>query len=89
MSTTIQISKEVKQRLFRFINQIEKKLSKRISYNEAIKYLLDAQEKKMDKKDLIKHLEKFRGILNLGEGKKYLKELREIERERDRRFNSY
>ena len=89
MTTTIQISDEVQRKLFQIINKIEKELGRRISYNEAIQYLLNNQKSKIDKKEFIKNLEQFRGTLNPGEGKKYLKEMRALENERDKRFDRH
>ena len=87
MTTTIQITEEIQQRLFQIINKIEKELGRRVSYNEAIKYLLDLQELKINRKEFIKDIEKFFGILKPGEGKKYLKEMRDLENDRDKRIN--
>ena len=86
-TTTIQITEEVQQRLFQVINKIESELGRRVSYNEAIQYLLDKQDAKINKEQLSKNLEPFFGILKPGEGKKYLNELRRLEYERDKRFN--
>ena len=44
---------------------------------------------KLDKKEFIRNLEKFRGTLKPGEGKTYLKEMRELENERDKQLNRY
>lgn len=87
ITTTIQISEEVQQKLFQLINKIEKKLGRRVSYNEAIQFLLDSQEPKLEKLQFIKNLEQYRGTLKPGEGKKHLKELRQLEHERDKRIN--
>ncbi len=87
MSITIQISTEVQQRLLQIISKIEKELGRRASFNEAIQYLLDLQEPKVDKAQFLKNIEPFFGILKPGERKKYLKELRQLEYERDKRFH--
>ncbi|HUX99993.1 MAG TPA: hypothetical protein VMV49_10605 [Candidatus Deferrimicrobium sp.] len=89
ITTTIQISDEVQRKLFQLINKMEKELGRRISYNEAIQYLLDKQKSKVDKKHFIKNLEKFRGTLKPGEGKEYLKEMRALENERDKRIDRH
>lgn len=89
ITTTIQISADVQQKLFQLINKIEKELGRRITYNEAIQYLLDGQKAKLDKKEFIRNLEKFRGTLKPGEGKTFLKEMRELENERDKQLNRY
>ncbi len=86
-TTTIQTSEEVQHQLFQLIHKIEKELGYRVSYSDAIQFLLDSQEPKLDKRQFIKNLEQYRGTLKPGEGKKYLKELRQLEPERDKRIN--
>ncbi|GAG86868.1 unnamed protein product, partial [marine sediment metagenome] len=46
MVTTIQISEEIRKKLFQVINQLEKVRKRRVTYNEAIKFLL--KEKRDD-----------------------------------------
>ncbi|MHA1232694.1 MAG: hypothetical protein ACTSRH_12080 [Promethearchaeota archaeon] len=86
MPTTIQISEETKKRLFFIINKLERKCGKRITYDEAIKYLLEENEEKFDKDEFIENMKKFKGVLKPEEGKKLLKELREKEIEREQEF---
>jgi len=87
MTTTIQISEEVRKKLFQLMNRMEKELGRRVSYNEAIQSLLGEEDRKPDKKQFLKNLEPYFGILKPGEGIQYLKELRQLEYERDKRFN--
>lgn len=86
MATTIQISEDTKKKLFTLINQLERKWKKRITYDEAIKYLLENRKIVVDKGNFIKNIEKFEGILEEGEGKELLKQLRKEERERENRL---
>jgi hypothetical protein len=86
MKTTIQISKDTKKKLFTFINQLERELKKRITYDEAIQFLLEHRKIIVDKKSFIENIEQFEGILDEGEGKRLLKQLREKERERENRL---
>ncbi len=87
MTTTIQISEAVQKRLFELINKMEKQLGRRVSYNAAIQFLLDSEKPIIDKAEFLKDIDQFFGILKPGEGKKYLKELRTLEYEREKRFN--
>ena len=80
--TTIQISEETKSRLFKLINELERKWGRRVTYDEAIEYLMKEKAKKRDKKEFLKHIKKFQGILELGEGSSLLRELRRNELER-------
>jgi succinate dehydrogenase/fumarate reductase-like Fe-S protein len=86
MATTIQISEDTKKKLFTLINQLERKWKKRITYDEAIKYLLENRKIVVDKENFIKNIEKFEGILEEGEGKELLKQLRKEDRERENRL---
>lgn len=86
MTTTIQISEETKKKLFLIMNTLEKKWGRRITYDEAIKYLLQEKKNKLDKDQFLKNIKKFQGILNPGEGKKLLKELREESYEREKKL---
>lgn len=86
MATTIQISEDTKRKLFTLINQLERELKKRITYDEAIQFLLEHRKIIVDKESFIKNIEQFEGILDKGEGRKFLKELREKERERENRL---
>jgi hypothetical protein len=83
MATTIQISDEVQKRLFLFINQKEKELGRRITYNDAITLLLEGQPARIEKRDLINHVEQYQGIMNIADAKKARREERKLARERD------
>ena len=63
ITTTIQISVEIQKKLFQFINKMEKKLGRRITYNEAIQYLLESQEPKFNRKKFLQNIEKYFGML--------------------------
>ena len=84
ISTTIQVSEETQKRLFRLINSLEQQWGRRISYNEAILFLLRDRERKIDKGALLQRLEKYRGILPPGAGDTAMHELRELEHEREK-----
>jgi predicted CopG family antitoxin len=83
MATTIQISDEVQKRLFQFINQKEKELGRRITYNDAITLLLEKQPAMIEKRDLINHVEQYQGIMNITDAKKARQEERKLARERE------
>ena len=86
MATTIQISEETKRKLFVVINRLEKEHGRRVTYDEAIKFLLQEEQTEVDKEKFLKNINKYRGILKPGEGKKLLKELRMESREREKKF---
>ncbi len=86
MTTTIQISEETKKKLFLVINQLEKKCGRRVTYDEAIKFLLQEEKNEIDKNQFLKNIRKFQGILKPGEGKKLIKELRKESYEREKRL---
>ena len=86
MATTIQISEETKKKLFMVINQLEKEWGRRVTYDEAIKFLLNEEKIEFDRGKFLKNLKKYQGILKPNEGKDFLKELREKDYEREQRF---
>lgn len=86
MATTIEISEKTKKKLFSLVNQLEKEWNKKITYDEAIQFLLENRKIIINKEEFIQNIEKFEGILEKGEGKKLLKELRNKEREREDRL---
>ncbi len=86
MATTIQISEETKKKLFMIMNQLEKQWRRRVTYDEAIKFLLNEEKLEFNREDFLKNIKKYQGILKPGEGKDILKELREKEYEREQRF---
>jgi len=86
MPTTIQISEEIKKKLFMIMNQLEKEWGRRVTYNEAIKFLLKEKKIEFNREEFLKNLKKYQGILKPNEGKDLLKELREKDYEREQRF---
>jgi len=86
-TTTIQISKKIKNRLFELINKLEKKWGRRITYDEAIEFLLEEKVTKVNKEEFLNNIKKFQGILKSGEGKSLLKELRSVEFEREEKIS--
>ena len=86
MTTTIQISEETKKKLFSVMNQLERRWGRRVTYDEAIKYLLQEEKNEVNKEQFLKDIKKFQGILKPGEGKKLLKELRKESYEREKKL---
>ncbi len=86
MPTTIQISEETKKKLFMIMNQLEKDWGRRVTYDEAIKFLLKEEKIEFNREEFLKNLKKYQGILKPNEGKDLLKELREKNYEREKRF---
>ncbi len=86
MATTIQISEETKKKLFMIMNQLEKQWRRRVTYDEAIKFLLNEEKLEFNREDFLKNVKKYQGILKPDEGKDLFKELREKEYEREQRF---
>lgn len=87
MKTTIQISEITKKKLFRVMNRLEKKWSRRVTYDEAIKFLLQEEKIEFSKQDFLKNIKKYQGILKPGEGKSLLKELRMMDYEREKKIS--
>ncbi|MCK4238932.1 MAG: hypothetical protein KAX33_07420, partial [Candidatus Lokiarchaeota archaeon] len=69
MATTIQISEETKKKLFIVMNQLEKMGGQRVTYDEAIIYLLEDRKTEVNKEVFLKNIKKYQGILKPGEGK--------------------
>lgn len=86
-TTTIQISKKIKNKLFELINRLEKKWGRRITYDEAIEFLLEEKVTKINKEEFIKNIKKFQGILK-GEGRSLLIESRRVDLEREERYDN-
>jgi len=84
-STTIQISKKIKNKLFELINKLEKKWGRRITYDEAIEFLFEEKVTKINKEEFLNNIKKFQGILK-GEGRSLLKESRRVDLEREERY---
>jgi hypothetical protein len=87
MATTIQISLEIQKQLFQLINELEKQLGHRVSYNDAIKYLLDRNNPVLSKQDLANHLQKIEGILDINDARKELRQGRKTEYDREKQFD--
>ena len=86
MATTIQISEETKKKLFMIMNQLEKKWGRRVTYDEAIKFLLKEEKIEFCRQEFLDNITKYQGTLKPNEGKKLLKELRKKDYEREQRF---
>jgi len=89
MTTTIQISEETQKKLFQMINRLEEQMDKRVTYNDAIVFLIQDHEHKFDKEQFINTMKKFRGIFKQGEARDLLTESRRIDREREKRLFGY
>ena len=87
MATTIQISEKTKNKLFMIMNQIEKERGRRVTYDEAIQFLLKKEGKDFNRQEFLNNIRKYQGILKPEEGKDFLKELRMRDYKRDRRFS--
>jgi len=87
MATTIQISEKTKNKLFMIMNQLEKEWGRRVTYNEAIQFLLKEEGRDFNRQEFLNNIRKYQGILKPGEGKDFLKELRMRDYKRDRRFS--
>ena len=85
-TTTIQISVQTKNKLFALMNKLEKKLGKRITYDEAIEFLIKEKVTIVNREEFLNHIKKFQGILKPGEGSKLLKELRDKGLEREEKI---
>ena len=83
MATTIQVSEDVRRRLFSYINEKEKELGRRLSYNDAIKLLLEGQSGKMAKKDFMNHVAQFEGILDISDARSSRNKEKSMELRRD------
>lgn len=87
MATTIQISEKTKNKLFMIMNQLEKEWGRRVTYDEAIQFLLKEEGRDFNRQEFLNNIRKYQGILKPGEGKDFLKELRLRDYKRDRRFS--
>ena len=85
-STTIQISEKTKKKLFELINKLERERGHRVTYDEALAFLIKEKESKVDKNDFLNNIKKFQGVLKPGEGISLLKELRRNQLEREKTF---
>ena len=83
MATTIQISEETKEKLFSLVNQLEKQRKKRVTYDDAVKFLLENRKVNVNREDFIENMERFEGIFKKGEAREWYNELRKKEHERE------
>ncbi len=86
MTTTIQISEETKKKLFMIMNQLEKEGGRRVTYDEAIKFLFKEEKIEFQREKFLDNIRKYQGVLKPNEGKDLLKELRVKDHEREQRF---
>jgi len=86
MTTTIQISEETKKKLFMIMNQLEKERGRRVTYDEAIKFLFKEEKIEFQREKFLDNIRKYQGVLKPDEGKDLLKELRIKDHEREQRF---
>ena len=84
MATTIQISKTAQKRLFKIMNEMEKKQGVRVTYNDAILLLLDKISRHDQPQDLISHIAKFEGIIDISEARKILVKERQKDEYREK-----
>ena len=85
-TTTIQISEKTRSKLFKIINKLEKRLGHRVTYDEAIEFLIKEKVTNVSKEEFLNNLKQFQGILKPGEGMSLLKELRREELEREEKL---
>ena len=86
MTTTIQISEETKKKLFMIMNRLEKEGGRRVTYDEAIKFLFKEEKIEFQREKFLDNIRKYQGVLKPNEGKDLLKELRVKDHEREQRF---
>lgn len=85
-TTTIQISEKTKSRLFELINKLEREWGRRVTYDEAIEFLITEKVINFNKEEFLQNIQKFQGILKTGEGTSLLKELRRNELDREEKL---
>jgi hypothetical protein len=86
-NTTIQISEGTKSKLFKLINKLEKTWGHRVTYDEAIEYLIKEKKNFINKEEFLSNIKRFQGILQPGEGTSLLKQLRSEEFEREEKIS--
>lgn len=78
--TSVQIDEKTQKRLFEYKLDLEKKLGRRISYNEAIRHLLDSIDRKViDRRELLRSF----GLARETKISEIFRELRAEEAKRD------
>ncbi|TFG23648.1 MAG: hypothetical protein EU529_06820 [Promethearchaeota archaeon] len=85
-NTTIQISERTKNKLFELINKLEKKWGRRVTYDEAIEFLVKEKGYEVKKENFLNNIKQFQGILKPKEGTSIFKEMRRNELDREERF---
>ncbi len=78
MVSSIQISEETKKRLLVIMAEVQKQEKRKITYEEAINYLIDRENKSFQNRELF--AKKYRGLLNSFQAKQDLQEARQLER---------
>jgi CRISPR/Cas system CSM-associated protein Csm2 small subunit len=86
-NTSVQISKKIKNKLFELLNRLEKKWGRRITFDEAIEFLLEEKVTKVNKEEFLNNIKRFQGILK-GEARSLLIESRRVDLEREERYTN-
>ena len=68
------------------MNQLEKEGGRRVTYDEAIKFLFKEEKIEFQREKFLDNIRKYQGVLKPNEGKDLLKELRVKDHEREQRF---
>ena len=82
MVTTIQLDEYVKEQLASVARQLEKELKKKVTYNDVVMYLLELSQIKQNKEQF----NSLRGIISVESAKKSLKELKNLNKKREAKF---
>ncbi len=82
MSTTIQVSRRTKRELVKFVSELQLKLGRRVSFDEAILTLLRERKRSYPAR---RELRSFKGILSREEGE-VRRLLEDLRREEERRL---
>ena len=78
MVTSIQISEETRKKLLMIMAEIQKKEKRKITYEEAITFLINREEKSLEKRK--EFANNYRGVINVEQAQKDLIEARNLER---------
>jgi hypothetical protein len=78
MVTSIQISEETRKKLLIIMAEIQKKEKRKITYEEAITYLIEREEKSFVLRESF--ADSFRGVIDSTQAQKDLIEARNLER---------
>ncbi|KKL22887.1 hypothetical protein LCGC14_2430900 [marine sediment metagenome] len=71
------------------MNLLEKKWGRRVTYDETIKFLLQEEIEEIDKNKFLINIKKYQGTLKSSETRKLLRELREEDYEREKRYTKH